>query len=186
MKIVVTSSGYDLDSPASPVFGRCPVYIFVDTETLEFEAVDNPAVGASGGAGIQAAQFVIEHGAQAVLTGNVGPNAYSGFQTAGVPVYLSTGGSVRQAVEMYQQGQLQPVGGANVQAHAGMGMRGGMGRGMGRGRWATPPQPAPSTATSRASSSGGGEIAALRQMASDLRRQLADIMERIEKLEKKD
>ena len=99
MKIVVTANGMDLDAPASPVFGRCPTYVFVDTETMGFEAVDNPAMSASGGAGIQAAQFVIEQGARAVLTGNVGPNAFNVFQAANVPIYLLTGGTVREAVE---------------------------------------------------------------------------------------
>jgi len=125
MRIVVTANGADLDAPASPVFGRCPTYVFVDTETMQFEAVDNPAVTAGGGAGIQAAQFVIERGAQAVVTGNAGPNAFNVFQAANVPVYLFGGGTVREAVEAYKAGKLQSVAGANVQA----GM--GMGRGMG-------------------------------------------------------
>ena len=42
MKIVVTANAGDLDAPASPVFGRCPVYVFVDTETMAFEAVPVP------------------------------------------------------------------------------------------------------------------------------------------------
>jgi len=78
MRVVVTSNGTDLSAEASPSFGRCLTYVFVDTETMEFEAVANPAANASGGAGIQAAQFVIEQGVQAVLSGNVGPNAYDG------------------------------------------------------------------------------------------------------------
>jgi len=136
MKIVVTANGADLDAPASPVFGRCPAYVFVDTETMAFEAVENPAIAAAGGAGIQAAQFVVERGAQAVVTGNVGPNAFSVFQSARTPVYLFGGGTVRQAVEAFKSGQLPTAGGASAPAHAGMGMgRGtGMGRGMGMGR----------------------------------------------------
>lgn len=196
MKVVVTSNGADLDAPASPVFGRCPTYVFVDTETMQFEAVPNPAISAGGGAGIQAAQFVIEQGAQAVLTGNVGPNAFNVFQAAEVPIYLLGGGTVRDAIEAYKSGQLQPVGGANVQAHAGMGMGRGMGRGMGmgggrgmgRGGWGgMPPTPTatPSTPPTPASARED-EIAALSQTAADLRRQLAEVMERLEKLERQD
>lgn len=85
MKVVVTSSGTDLEAQVQPNFGRCPIYIFVDTETLQFEAVENPAANAAGGAGIRAAQFVVERGAQAVVTGNVGPNASQVFESAGVP-----------------------------------------------------------------------------------------------------
>jgi predicted Fe-Mo cluster-binding NifX family protein len=42
VRIVVTSSGADLDGLASPIFGRCPAFVFVDTETISFEAVENP------------------------------------------------------------------------------------------------------------------------------------------------
>ena len=174
MKIVVTANGTNLDAPASPVFGRCPTYIFVDTETMEFEAVSNPAMSAPGGAGIQAAQFVIEQGAQAVLTSNVGPNAYNVFQTAGVTIYLLTGGTVREAVEAYKAGRLPSAADASVQAHAGMGM--------GRGAWGTTPPPTspqPAPPASRQE-----EVAALKQTASDLRQQLAQVMERLDKLEK--
>jgi predicted Fe-Mo cluster-binding NifX family protein len=187
MRIVVTSNGTDLDAPTSPVFGRCPTYIFVDTETMAFEAVSNPAMSAAGGAGIQAAQFVVEQGAEAVLTGNVGPNAYNVFQAAGVPVYLVTGGTVGEAVEAHKAGRLQSTADASVQAHAGMGMgRGrGMGRGMGRGigmgrgapRTTPAPQPAPPASDQE-------EVAALKQAASDLRQQLAQIVDRLDKLEK--
>ncbi len=132
MKVVVTASAAGFDAAVSPVFGRCPMYVVVDTDTIQCESVENPAVGAPGGAGIQAAQFIVGLGAQAVLTGNVGPNAYGVFQAAGVEVYLAGGGTVRDAVEAYRAGQLQPVSGANVPAHSGTGR--GMGRGGGRGR----------------------------------------------------
>jgi predicted Fe-Mo cluster-binding NifX family protein len=131
--VAVTADGVDLDAPISPVFGRCPTYIFVDTRTMQFEAVQNPALSAAGGAGIQAAQFVIERGAQAVVTGNVGPNAFGVFQSVDLPVFLLGSANVRNAVEAYKQGLLQSTGGANVAAHSGT-RRGGLGRGRGAGR----------------------------------------------------
>jgi predicted Fe-Mo cluster-binding NifX family protein len=190
MKIVVSANGVDLDAPASPVFGRCPVYVFVDTETMVFEAVENPAVGASGGAGIQAAQFVVERGAQAAVTGNMGPNAFSVLQSAGIPIYLFGGGTVRQAVEAFKAGQLQAAGGASAPAHAGMGMGRGMGRGMGMGRgvgrqaWGSAPQTPPQAAAAPPAPSRDEEIAALKDMAGDLRKQLADALDRLDRLEK--
>jgi predicted Fe-Mo cluster-binding NifX family protein len=135
MKIVITANGDDLGSPVSLVFGRCSTFIFVDTETMAFEAVANPALSASGGAGIQAAQFVVERGAEAVLSGNVGPNAYGVFQAANVPVHLVGEGTVREAVEAYKAGKLQTAMEANTPAHTGLGQRtagGGMGSGRGR------------------------------------------------------
>jgi predicted Fe-Mo cluster-binding NifX family protein len=128
MKIVITANGADLDAPASPIFGRCSTFIVVDTESTQFEAIANPAVSASGGAGVQAAQYVVELGAQAVVTGNVGPNAFGVFQAAQTPVYLFKGGTVREAMAAYKRGQLSSASGATVSQHA------GMGRGMGRRR----------------------------------------------------
>lgn len=133
MKIVITANGNDLDAQVSPVFGRCPHFVFVDTETMAFEAVPNPALSAPGGAGIQAAQFAVEHGAEAVLSGNVGPNAYGVFQAANVPVYLISEGTIRQAVEAYKDGKLQSAAQANAQAHTGLSSHGSGGVRGGRG-----------------------------------------------------
>jgi predicted Fe-Mo cluster-binding NifX family protein len=130
MKIAVTANGVDLDAPASPIFGRCTTYMLVDTETMQYEAIANPAVSAGGGAGVQAAQFIIERGAQAVVTGNVGPNAFGVFQAGAVPVYLFKEGTVQQAVEAFQEGRLTSTGDATVSSHTGM----GRGRGHGRQR----------------------------------------------------
>ena len=129
MNIAVSSSGHALDAPVSPIFGRCSTYIFVDTDTMAFEAVSNPAVSAAGGAGVQAAQFVVQRGVQAIVTGNVGPNAYGVLRSAGVPVYLyENTGTIRDAIEDLKQDRLQLVEGANVPGHFGA-----RGRGMGRG-----------------------------------------------------
>ena len=198
MRIVVSAQGENLDAPASPVFGRCPIYIFVDSETMQFEAMPNPAMNQGGGAGIQAAQFVVERGAQAVLTGNLGPNAFNVLAAAGVPGYLVPEGTVRQSVDAFKAGQVQPMGGANVAAHAGMGSGpglgagggrgGGMGRGLGRGmgrgmgmrsgyQSAMPAQLAPEAPPE-------AELAQLREALEGLRQQLADTMDRIDKLEK--
>jgi predicted Fe-Mo cluster-binding NifX family protein len=61
MKIAVTSSGPDLDADIDPRFGRCPYITLIDTESGASETLSNPFVDASGGAGIQAAQWILEH-----------------------------------------------------------------------------------------------------------------------------
>ena len=102
MKVVVSSNGTDLSSPSNDQFGRCPTFVFVDTDSMEFEARVNEAANAPGGAGVQAAQFVTGAGAQAVITGRVGPKAMKVLETAGVPVHLFQGGTVREAVEDFK------------------------------------------------------------------------------------
>lgn len=121
MKVCVTAEGKDLDSRVDPRFGRCMYFIIVDPETLDFESVGNPGLDASGGAGIQAGQFVASKGAKAVITGNVGPNAYQTLQAAGISIFTGAGGSVRQALEDYKKNRLAKAGGPSVGSKAGMG-----------------------------------------------------------------
>ena len=186
MRVVVSAMGEGLEAAVSPVFGRCPVYVFVNTENMEFDAMPNPAMSAPGGAGIQGAQFAVSQGAQAVLTGNVGPNAFNVLQAAGVAVYSVSSGTVRQAVEALNSGQLQPVSTPTSGLHRGMG--GGMGRGGGRGMgrgmgmagaaWA-PPVPPPSPGTKPPAE----ELSDLEAMAKSLKEQLDQVTKRIEDLE---
>lgn len=129
MRLVVSASGSDLAAPVSTVFGRCPTYVFVDTDTEQFEVVENSMGSAQHGAGISAAEFVIRRGAQAVITGNVGPNAFGVLRSAGVPVYVRVGGTVAEALEAYKAGTLEPMGSATAASHSGT----RSGRGGGRG-----------------------------------------------------
>jgi len=126
MKIAVTSTGNTLDSPIDPRFGRCQFFVFVDPETMEFEATENQAMMAAGGAGPQAAQFIANKGAEAVVTGNVGPNATSSLAAAGIKVFAGARGTVKETISLFKNSQLQEVGEATVASHAGMG--GGRGR----------------------------------------------------------
>ncbi len=76
MRIVVTAAGPGLEDRVDPRFGRCPYFLVVDPDTMQFEALENPNLSAAHGAGIQSAQLVAEQGADSVLTGNCGPNAF--------------------------------------------------------------------------------------------------------------
>lgn len=129
MKIAISAAGQDLDTQVDPRFGRCQYFILVDSETMEFEAMANSGVSASGGAGIAAAQQIADKGAQAVLTGNCGPNAYNVLNAAGIPVFTGVSGTIKDAVESYKTGKLQAIAQPNVSAHSGMGRGGGRGQG---------------------------------------------------------
>ena len=133
MKIAVTTVGPSLDEQVEARFGRTPYYLFVDTDTMEFEAVQNPNVSAGGGAGIQSAQLMSEHGVQYVLTGNCGPNAFQVFSAAGIQVIVGVSGIARQAVEQFKTGTFAPSNQPNVVSHFGMGAGQSMGSGGGMG-----------------------------------------------------
>ncbi|MBL7167961.1 NifB/NifX family molybdenum-iron cluster-binding protein [Candidatus Bathyarchaeota archaeon] len=128
MKVAVTTSGEDLSGPVEPHFGRCPRFIVVDTETMEFEIVPNTAVTSAHGAGIAAAQLVASKGVKAILTGNVGPNAYSALSSSGIKMVTGVSGTVGDAVKRFNSGELQSTSGPTVGGHFGTGGRGGEGR----------------------------------------------------------
>jgi predicted Fe-Mo cluster-binding NifX family protein len=121
MKIAVTAQGKTLDDAVDPRFGRCAWFVFVETDTMASEAVENANSAAGGGAGVQSAQLVADKGAAAVLTGNCGPNAFRTLQAADVAVVVGVTGTVREAVERYAAGTLSTTGGPSVDSHAGMG-----------------------------------------------------------------
>ena len=128
MKICVTSTGNSLEAQIDPRFGRCSYFVIVDSETMQFEAVPNMAAGASGGAGIQAAQTVANKGVKLLITGNVGPKAFQALAAAGIEIATGSFGAVREAVEKYKRGELSNTSAPTVGGHFGMG-----GRGVGRG-----------------------------------------------------
>jgi predicted Fe-Mo cluster-binding NifX family protein len=118
MKVVVTSQGTNLDSPVDPRFGRAKHFLLVDTDTMQATAHDNTQnLNAPQGAGIQAAQAVYKLGAGAVITGHVGPKAFTTLQAAGVAVHLGASGTARDAIEQFRSGRLQLAETANVEGH---------------------------------------------------------------------
>jgi predicted Fe-Mo cluster-binding NifX family protein len=129
MKICITATSNNLDVPLDPRFGRCAYLLIVDVDTMQFEAIPNLASGATGGAGIQAAQTIANKGARVLVTGNVGPNAFQALSAAGIEIVTGASGSVREAIEKFKTGELKKTGAPTVGGHFGM----GRGRGGGRG-----------------------------------------------------
>ncbi len=180
MRVCITSTGPSLDSEMDPRFGRCQYFLFLDPQSLEMEALENPNIGASGGAGIQSAQFVANKGVEVIITGQVGPNAFSTLQAAGIKILVGASGKVRDVLEKYKKGQLSSYAqGPTARTHAGMGMGGGMGMGRGMGRGYSPAQTAPTP--SGAPREG---LQSLKEESKKLKEQLGSIEERIAKLEK--
>ena len=196
MKVAVSASGRDLESPIDPRFGRCAAFLIVETDDMGFEAFDNENASLGGGAGIQSAQLVASKGARAVITGNCGPNAVQTLIAAGIGIYVGQAGTVREGVERFKRGELTRATGPNVADHygmgggRGMGMGGGRGMGMGGGRgmsgapgtgpWAQPGAGQDDVRYSRKEP----DLQDLKARAQDLARQMAEVQELIKRLDK--
>jgi predicted Fe-Mo cluster-binding NifX family protein len=202
MKICVTATAGDLNAQVDPRFGRSQYFVFVDSDTMAFEAMLNEAIAAPGGAGIQAAQTVLNRGGNVVISGNIGPNAFQVLSTASVKIATGAYGTVQEAVEMYKTGRLSEAGISTVAAHAGMGagvgagggmgMGGGRGGGRGRGMGlGMQQQPMPSQPQAQAPQAPIApktkeeEIQQLSDMASRLGKDLEEVKRRIEELKRR-
>jgi predicted Fe-Mo cluster-binding NifX family protein len=118
LKIAVTAQGPTLESLVDPRFGRAKHFVMADTESDAFTSHDNAQnLNAPQGAGIQAAQIVVRLGAEAVLTGHVGPKAFAVLTAANVAVYTGAGGSLREAIDAFKAGKLQAAQTADVEGH---------------------------------------------------------------------
>ncbi len=137
MKVAFSVQGRGPKQMVSPVFGRCPGFEVVEIEgtgVKESSFMENPAFSAGMGAGIAAAQAVVEAGAKAVVAGNFGPNAFMVLKQSGIKVYQASGISVEEAAKKFSEGGLSEIASSNVPGHFGMGPGLGRGRGgFGRG-----------------------------------------------------
>ena len=118
MKVAVTAKGIQLTDEVDPRFGRAPYILIVDLETMEYKALDNSEnVNAFKGAGIQAATMVADTGAQVLLTGYCGPNAFKTVSAAGIKVLNNVTGTVEDAVDAFKNGPVQYSESANTEGH---------------------------------------------------------------------
>jgi len=121
MRIAITSTGETLDSQVDPRFGRAAYFLIGDSETMDFRVIENEGVMAAGGAGISSAKLVIDADAEAVLTGNCGPNAERTLRAANVKLYTGAKGTVTEAIELFRDDKLPQADGPNVPSHSGSG-----------------------------------------------------------------
>ena len=119
-RICITSQGDSLDSLVDPRFGRCQYFIKVDLETLKFEAILNPNIESSGGAGIQSAQLIVDSGVSAVLSGNIGHNAFKVLKAAGLNNVTGEAHNGKEAIKKYVNGELKSSETSSVDSHFGI------------------------------------------------------------------
>jgi len=118
LRIAITTEGKELSSEIDLRFGRAKFLLVVDTESSDFVVHDNQLnLNAVQGAGIQTGQNIANLGVEAVITGNVGPNAFKTLNAAGVKIFLAEKQTVAEAVESFKAGNLKEVDNANVEGH---------------------------------------------------------------------
>lgn len=119
MKIAFSSKGKEKSDLIDMRFGRCDYFQIHDTEKETFYVVENKGKSAGGGAGISAAQQLLDEEVEAIVTGNLGPNAFLVIQKANIKTYKAENASVESMLEKFKSGTLDFIEEAG-KAHQGM------------------------------------------------------------------
>ena len=90
-------------------FGRCPFFLLSDSESGKQEFIVNPAAEATGGAGVTAAQAVVDGGADVLITVRCGENAAEVFKAADVKIYKSEGPDAQENLRAFAEGKLSEL-----------------------------------------------------------------------------
>jgi len=104
MKLCISAQGKSLDATVDPRFGRCAYFVFVETEGMTTESIENPFASAPGAAGTRSAQLLADRNVRCLLTGRCGPNAQQALAAAGIEVVTECQGTVAQAIAAFQSG----------------------------------------------------------------------------------
>jgi predicted Fe-Mo cluster-binding NifX family protein len=111
MKIVVSSDGDSVESKIDQRFGRCEYFIVADIdgkEVKEIKAVKNEGAIQGHGAGIKAAQQIADLKAEAVITGNLGPNATAVLDKICIKAYHASG-MVKEGIDKFIDNKLDEI-----------------------------------------------------------------------------
>lgn len=109
MKIALSIENTDPHSKIDLHFGRCSHFCIADSVDGGKRVVPNPGVTQAQGAGIQAAQAVIDSGAEAVITGQIGPKAAAALKAANIKAYSIQSGNVDEALSLFAENKLSQI-----------------------------------------------------------------------------
>ncbi|MGI6771927.1 MAG: NifB/NifX family molybdenum-iron cluster-binding protein [Acutalibacteraceae bacterium] len=106
MKIAIPVDEKTLESKVCVSFGRTPYFLIYDVETKDSIFIDNSAAASTGGAGIKAAQIIVDNKANALLTPRLGENAADVLKPAEIKIYKTTTGSAKDNIDAFIAGKL--------------------------------------------------------------------------------
>lgn len=107
MKIAIPSEGKKLESNLSQSFGRTEYFMIVNSESMEFEVIDNLGISSQGGAGIKAAQSIVDAQADCVITLHCGQNAADVLHAAGIKIYKAVNETIENLVKKFNSNEIE-------------------------------------------------------------------------------
>lgn len=115
MKIAIPVDDKTIETNVCPSFGRTPYFLIYDTNSNESSFIDNSAAASQGGAGIKAAQIIVDNKANILLTPRCGENAAEVIKAANIQIYKTTNATAMENIRAYETGKLEVL----TEIHAG-------------------------------------------------------------------
>lgn len=121
MKIAIPVEDNSLQSKVCISYGRTPYFLIYDVETKQSDFIDNSAAVSQGGAGIKAAQAIVDTGAKVLITPRCGENAAEVLNAADIKLYKTVNDVIMDNIEAFNKGSLKEL----TEIHAGFHNHGG-------------------------------------------------------------
>ena len=106
MVLAIPVETKDMNAAVCPSFGRAPYFLLYNSEEKNSSVIDNAAASAHGGAGIKAAQTLVDNKVDALLTPRCGENAAEVLKAANIVLYKSAPGSAMENITLFAEGKL--------------------------------------------------------------------------------
>ena len=118
MIIIIPTNNNNIESGICPSFGRSPFYLIFNDSNDEYQFVVNEAANSQGGAGIRAAQFIVDSKADVVLTPRCGENSANVLLAANVIMYKTISDSIQENIALFKEGKLASLSDIHAGYHA--------------------------------------------------------------------
>lgn len=103
-RVVVTSTGPDLDSEVDLRFGRAQYFIVIQLDSGAITVLSNEDSDKSDkGVGIRSFQRIVDAGVEVIITGRVGQKVMGMMSSSGISAFVVSGGTVREAFDLYRR-----------------------------------------------------------------------------------
>lgn len=106
MKIALPVDDKSIETSVCQTFGRTPYFLIYDTESKDSVFIDNSAAASQGGAGIKAAQIIVDNKVSALLTPRCGENAAVVIKAANIKIFKTINASIKENIDALKEGKL--------------------------------------------------------------------------------
>ncbi|MBF0243987.1 MAG: NifB/NifX family molybdenum-iron cluster-binding protein [Planctomycetes bacterium] len=117
--VAIPSTGKDIRSPVSFLFGRAPYFILCDRFAQTYKSLPNPFLDAAHASGLKLSRLLIDKGVDAVCANNIGFEPIKTFNDARIEVYTGINGTVWDTLNRYPE-SLDITTTQNVPSHFGI------------------------------------------------------------------